>query len=330
MKAFPAVVCALIVTVAASTPAPPRERAPAHSPGVTRIAVTVDDLPAHGELLPGVSRADIARGVLRALKNNGVPQAYAFANGTDIADEPGLIEVPGMWLKAGYPVGNHTFSHKNINEITGEAYVDDIARMDRLLQTLSPVSPLVERRRVFRYPFLDEGSTLEKRNAVRQYLFDNQYKIAQVTIDYNDWVWNDAYVRCTMQHDQKSIAWLKGHVVEEAARSVRESSTLARLLFGRDIAHILLLHVGAFNAVMLDAILKDFRTNGVTFITLDEAFNDPIYQIDPKHVYEGGRGFLWQIVESRDVATGDRLRESPYTVARLGEVCKQQSAGIYQ
>jgi peptidoglycan-N-acetylglucosamine deacetylase len=332
MKACPAVVCTLIFAFAAgaTAPAPPRERAPAQSPGPTRIAVTVDDLPAHGELLPGVSRADIARGVLRALRNNGVRQAYAFANGTDIGDEPELIEVPKMWLKAGYPVGNHTYSHKNLNEITSEAYIDDIARMDRLLQMLSPVSPLVERRRVFRYPFLEEGGALDKRNAVRKYLFDNQYKIAQVTVDYYDWAWNDAYVRCVMQHDQKSIAWLKAHVVEEAARSVRASTTLGRLLFDRDIAHILLIHVGAFNAVMLDAILKDFRANGATFITLDEALTDPVYQIDPRYVYEGGRGFLEQIVESRNVDTGDRLQESPYTVARLGEVCKQQSGGIYQ
>jgi peptidoglycan-N-acetylglucosamine deacetylase len=323
MKRFSAVVCTLIVGLCGFTLATSRERASAESFGPTRIAVTVDDLPAHGELLPGLSRADIARGVLRALKNNGVPQAYAFANGADIGDEPELIEVPKLWLKAGYPVGNHTYSHKNLNAITGEAYVDDIARMDRLIQVLSPLSPLVERRRVFRYPFLEEGGTLDKRNAVRKYLSDNDYKIAQVTLDYYDWAWNDAYTRCVTQHDEKSIAWLKVHVVEEAARNVRVSNALARLLFGRDIAHILLLHVGAFDAVMLDTILKDFRAKGVTFITLDEALDDPVYRIDPNRPYEGGRAFLNQIIESRDADTGDLLRESPYTVARLGDVCKE-------
>jgi peptidoglycan-N-acetylglucosamine deacetylase len=323
MKRFSAVVCTLIVGLCGALAS--RERPSAESFGPTRIAVTVDDLPAHGELLPGVSRTDIARGVLRALKSNGVPQAYAFANGTDIGDEPELIEVPKLWLKAGYPVGNHTYSHRNLNEITSEAYVDDIARMDRLIEMLSPVSPLVERRRVFRYPFLEEGGTLDRRNAVRKYLSDNQYKIAQVTVDYYDWAWNDAYTRCVTQHDEKSIAWLKVHVVEEAARNVRVSNALARLLFGRDIAHILLLHVGAFDAVMLDTILKDFRAKGVTFIPLDEALADPVYRIDPNRPYDGGRGFLNQIIESRDADTGDLLRESPYTVARLGEVCKQES-----
>jgi peptidoglycan/xylan/chitin deacetylase (PgdA/CDA1 family) len=345
MKRAPALVlvCALLVAISGSTSLRSRERqswggAPhavaasgtpgvGQSPTLVRMAVTVDDLPAHGELLPGVSRADIARGVLRALRNNGVRQAWAFANGTDIGDEPELIEVPRMWLKAGYPVGNHTYSHRNINDVTVQAYIDDIERMDRLIALLSPLSPLVERRHVFRYPFLEEGSTFEKRDAVRKFLFEKQYQIAQVTIDYNDWAWNDAYTRCVMQHDQKTIGWLKARVVEEAGRSVRASNMLARLLFGRDIAHILLIHVGAFNAVMLDTILKDFRAHGVTFITLDEALTDPAYQIDPHYLYEGGRGFLEQIVESRNVDTaGDRLEPSPYTVARLNEVCKERSS----
>ena len=127
------------------------------------------------------------------------------------------------------------------------------------------------------------------------------------------------------RHDEQSIAWLKLHIVEEAERTVRVSNTLARLLFGRDIAHILLIHAGAFDAVMLDTILKAFRAKGVSFVTLDEALTDPVYQIDPKYTFEGGRGFLEQIVEARSVDTGGVLRDSPYTVASLGEVCKQQT-----
>jgi peptidoglycan-N-acetylglucosamine deacetylase len=201
--------------------------------------------------------------------------------------------------------------------------IGDIDRMDDLLRTLQPVSPLVERRTVFRYPFLDEGATLEKRNAVRRHLFEKGYKIAQVTIDYNDWAWNDAYTRCVMNHDHESIAWLKANIMQEAGRSLESSHALAKLLFGRDIAHILLIHVGAFDALMLDPILTNFRARGVNFVTLDEALTDPVYQIDPKYVFEGGRGFLEQIVEARHADTGGVLREPLYSVPRLGQVCKQ-------
>jgi hypothetical protein len=58
-----------------------------------RVAVTVDDLPAHGDLLPGVSRMDLTRGVLKALKDNGLTQVYGFANGLDIGSEPALLRL---------------------------------------------------------------------------------------------------------------------------------------------------------------------------------------------------------------------------------------------
>ena len=322
MRRLPAVACALVLGLCGWADPLSQEMAPVQPFGPMRMAVTVDDLPAHGELLPGVSRNDIARGVLRALKNNGIRQVYAFANGTDIADEPELIEVPRLWLKAGYPLGNHTFSHWNINAVGAAEYIGDIDRMDALLRTLLPVSPEVERRRVFRYPFLEEGATQERRDAIRRHLFESQYKIAQVTIDYNDWAWNDAYTRCVVQHDQPSIAWLKAHIMAEAERSVRASSSLAKLLFGHDIAHILLIHVGAFDALMLDSILKDFRARGVTFVTLDEALTDPVYQIDPGYLYEGGRGFLEQIVEARHVDTAGQPEPTMYAVAQLEKVCK--------
>ena len=36
-------------------------------------------------------------------------------------------------------------------------------------------------------PFLHEGETLEKREAVRRYLAEHRYAIAEVTIDAHDW-----------------------------------------------------------------------------------------------------------------------------------------------
>lgn len=286
-----------------------------------RVAVTVDDLPAHGELLPDVSRMDMTRGVLKALKANGLTQVYGFANGLDIGNEPDLIDVLKEWLKAGYPLGNHTYSHADLDKVTAQDYIADIKKMDVLLKTLSPVSPLIAQRYVYRYPYLHEGDTLKKRDAVRNFLFKHGYRIAEVTIDYEDWAWNNAYTRCATQHDEKSIAWLKGHVVEAAESRLRASKEVSELLFRRDIAQILLVHDGAFNAVMLDTILKDFRAKGVELIALDQALADPAYEISPNRAFNGGRTFLEEIAEARDVNI-DRFEDVSYTVETLNAVCK--------
>lgn len=290
--------------------------------GPLRVAITVDDLPAHGDLVAGMIRMDIVRGVLKALKDNGVPQAYGFANGYDIGAEPDLIDVLKEWLKAGYPLGNHTYSHADLDKVTAQAYITDIEKMDRLLQTLTSVSPLIEERHVFRYPYLREGYPLEKRDAVRTYLFNIGYTIAEVTVDYEDWAWTNAYARCLIQQDEKSIAWLKGHIVDAAEYRLRASKTVSQILFHRDIPQILLVHDGAFDAVMLDTIMKDFRSKGVTFITLDEALADPAYKIDPNRAFNGGRTFLEQIAEARNVNI-EKFDNVTYAPDRLETVCRQ-------
>ncbi len=42
------------------------------------IAITVDDLPMHGQLPPGMTRLGIAQATLATLKAHGVPEAFAM------------------------------------------------------------------------------------------------------------------------------------------------------------------------------------------------------------------------------------------------------------
>jgi len=292
-------------------------------PGVVRLAVTVDDLPAHGDLAPRWTRATVARAVLKSLHDNGITQAYGFANGYMEKLEPGVDRVLKQWLEAGYPLGNHTYNHLNLDEVPARAYIADIARMDRLLQTFAPVSPLIQRRDVFRYPHLAEGDTLEKRDAVRSYLSRNGYRIAEVTVDYNDWAWDSAYVRCAQQSDQKSIAWLKTHILEDAEWHLNASTAMAEMLFHRNVPQILLVHVGVFDAVMLDKVLKDLRAHHVKFITLDEALSDPVYKINANRGFAGGETFLKEIADARGVDVAKYV-DGNYPVQKLEAICAQR------
>lgn len=42
------------------------------------VAVTVDDLPAHGQLPPGVTRLGIAESTLHTFQQHGVTEAFGF------------------------------------------------------------------------------------------------------------------------------------------------------------------------------------------------------------------------------------------------------------
>jgi hypothetical protein len=157
---------------------------------------------------------------------------------------------------------------------------------------------------------------------VRRYLSSHGYRVAEVTVDYLDWTWTDAYRRCRTQNDQKSIEWLVSHANDAADRYLDHAVELGRKLFSRDVDHILLVHIGAFDALALDGILREWRSKGVELIPLDEALADPIYRINPNLAYDGGLSFLEQVAEARSIDTRP-FQENTYTMESLNKVCPQ-------
>ena len=103
----------------------------------------------------------------------------------------------------------------------------------------------------FRYPFLDEGDTPEKRSQVRKFLAARGYKIAAVTMSFGDYMWNEPYARCVAKNDQGAIATLKSSYLAAADESITRYREMSRKLYGRDISYVLLMHVGALDAEML-------------------------------------------------------------------------------
>ncbi len=77
--------------------------------------------------------------------------------------------------------------------------------------------------------------------------------------------------------DQAAIDWLGASYLKRAAESLPRGQQAARALFGRDINHILLLHMGAFTALMLPDVLDLLAASGVTLTTLEDAAADASY-----------------------------------------------------
>jgi len=286
-----------------------------------KVAVTVDDVPAHGDLLPGTTRLQTNKSILNTLKANGLTKVYGFANGKDAVVSADAMQSLNAWLLAKYPLGNHTFSHSDLDQTGTIKYLSDIQRMQHLLSELAPEPPNRSDFTFFRYPYLHEGATLEQRHTVRKFLFDNRYRIAEVTVDWDDWAWNDAYTRCARRHDDKSITWLKREVIITAENQLRNSKRAARQLFNRDIAQILLLHDSMFTAAILDSLLRDLRHKGVAFISLDYASKDPVYDIDPGVTPSDGGTFLSRIALARHVDIG-YVVDTSHMPSSLNAVCK--------
>lgn len=280
-----------------------------------QVAVTFDDLPLNGELAPNTTRDGIVADVLPILKKYGLPPVYGFVNAKKLEGSDDGAAALRHWVAAGQRVGNHTYSHIDLHKSTPDAFLAELREDEPVLELLDPSGNW----RWLRYPYLREGDTVEKRREVRAALKDRGYRVAQVTLDYEDYLWNTAYARCVATHDEKSIAWLRSSYLEIAKAYLRGNRQMAEQVFGHPIKHVLLLHLGAFSSTILPDLFDLMKKEGFTFVTLEEAESDPAYDTDPDAGSKYGGTLLEQWMDVRHLKYPD-LPKKPYK--QLDAICR--------
>jgi cellulose synthase/poly-beta-1,6-N-acetylglucosamine synthase-like glycosyltransferase/peptidoglycan/xylan/chitin deacetylase (PgdA/CDA1 family) len=286
------------------------------------LAVTVDDLPTHGPLPAGLTREAVADLFIAVLKKHRVPGVVGFVNAGQIEVVPAYTGILQRWVEAGYLLGNHTLNHTDIDRSPAQDFLVDVDRNDRILATYGGADA-----RLFRYPYLHEGNTLAKRRAIRVALRDRGYEVAQVTVDFYDWAWNAPYAACVAGGNLAAVEVLKRTFLGAAVDALSWADSTALTLVRRPVKQILLLHLGAFDALMLDELLTAYELRGVRFIPVQEAIADAVYGIDPDVPWGDQRNFLGQLLQ----ATG-RLRTraggTPASRHELGTLCPVQRSGM--
>jgi peptidoglycan-N-acetylglucosamine deacetylase len=280
-----------------------------------KVAITFDDLPLNGDLPPGMTRVQIVLDTLAVLKQRHAAAAYGFINAKKLEGNVDAVEALRLWA-ASEPFGSHTYSHPNLNETSADTFERDIEQNEPVLALLAGKG---QNWHWLRYPFLHEGDTVEKRRAVRGYLQEHQYRIAQVTLDWEDYLWNSAYAHCFAKSDARSIAWLRSSYHEVAASYLDLGREMATVVYGHDISHVLLLHLGAFSSTILPDVFDLLKAKGFTLVTLEEAESDPAYQGDPDAGSKYGGTLLEQWMDARKIPY-PLVMQKPYK--QLREICQ--------
>ena len=190
-----------------------------------QVAITWDDLPAHSALPQGETRVEIGHKLIAAMKAAHMPPVYGFVNGVQLEREPASSPMLKDWRDAGFLLGNHTWSHMNLNTSPLADWEADLLKNQPILQQYAGNTDW----HWLRYPFLAEGDTPEKRADTRKVLAAHGYKIASVTMSFGDYMWNEPYARCIAKNDTATIAQLETTYLESASTDADFRRAMANL-----------------------------------------------------------------------------------------------------
>jgi peptidoglycan-N-acetylglucosamine deacetylase len=254
------------------------------------IALTFDDGPDMADAT-GLSAAERNAAILSQLADAHI-KSILFVTRTDADKERN--DLIRQWGKDGHRIGNHTATHPNFEEASLSDYEQEFRACDKAIRNM----PGFTRR--FRFPYLKEGNTVEKRDGFRTFLDSNEYKPGPVSVDASDWYYSKR-LRDRLAKERKADrlpyrdAYLR-HLYDRA----EYYDGLSRAVLGRSVAHVLLLHHNLINALFLKDVVQMFRDKDWTIIDSETAFQDPVYGMRPD-ILPAGESILWALAKQKGI-----------------------------
>jgi peptidoglycan/xylan/chitin deacetylase (PgdA/CDA1 family) len=263
------------------------------------IALTFDDAPMpDSPVMTGEARTPM---LIEALKKAGVKQTAFFA----VPRSRTAAELSRLtaYARAGHLIANHSNTHRNLRDLTAEEYLGDIAAADAILKSMPNF------RAWFRFPFLSEGDTREKRDAVRAGLRAMNYAQGYVTVDNYDWYLNSLANDAKKAGKAINQRALRDLYVETLMDAVKFYDNIAVKALGRSPRHVLLLHENDLAAQFVGDLVAALRKDGWTIISATAAYEDHIAKIEPDTLFLG-QGRVAAIAHAGGTNTRDLVPET--------------------
>ncbi|WLI88870.1 polysaccharide deacetylase family protein [Massilia sp. R2A-15] len=245
------------------------------------VAFTFDDGPKLGAT-PLLTPPQRNQALLDTLDRNHV-QAALFVTASNGADRPEGYALAQAWGQAGHAIGNHTVTHPDLNsaKLSLAQYEQEVLDCDAIIRNLPGYQ------KWFRFTFLREGNTPEKRDGMRAFLKQQGYRNAYVSLDTSDWRFDDKLREILEKNPRADLAPLKALYLSHIRQRALAYRALSQQLQGRDIAQVILLHHNLINALWLNDVIAQFKTMGWSITTPAAAFADPVYQLMPDRAAAG-------------------------------------------
>lgn len=237
-----------------------------------RIALSFDDAPRGDSVL--YSGTDRTRAMIEALAAANIPPTVFFVTTRGMDQPEGRARIE-RYAGAGHLIANHTHTHPWLRRTEAETYIADLDQAEARLDGIT------NRRPWFRYPFLDEGRPLERRNEVYAALQSRGLINGYVTVDNYDWYIDRKWRNAIENNRDVDLAALRKAYVDLLVGAVEFYDGVAVDALGRSPAHMLLLHENDAAVYFIGDLVAALRAKGWTIVHPDEVYQDPIAQIEP-------------------------------------------------
>src|SRR5208282_2250157 len=288
----------LVLFLVLLTSLPTSAQAPPHR----QVAITIDDLPATGaNSMNGAEINEMTAKLLAALQKEKAP-AVGFVNERKLykfGEVDDCIKALNQWLDAGFELGNHTFGHTSLNNVTLQAWEEDVMRGETVTRILLAQHHM--KMRYLRHPYLDTGRDLQTRRDAEAFLAARGYQIAPVTLDAWDWMYAGVYEDAKQRGDSALQQELVSSYLAYSDQVFAYNEQLSRQTIGYEPKQILLLHANQLEADHIGELIELMRKRGFRFITLGDALSDQADSLPDTFVGEEGTGWLdhWAITQGK-------------------------------
>ncbi|WP_353407302.1 polysaccharide deacetylase family protein [Pseudoteredinibacter isoporae] len=254
--------------------------------GMTKsLAITLDDSPRTATgYLDGPSRA---KQLLNEIERHNIPQIAFFSVGKKVRDEgkERLIR----YANAGHIIAHHSNTHLDFNKHSLSDYIADFEQAETQLRTLPNYKPW------FRFPYLREGNTQEKRDGMRAYLQRKGYRNAYITLNNYDWYLESLFQTAVAKQQTINFDALQKLYVELIIEGIEYYDQMAIEVLGRSPHHVLLLHEMDITAMYLGDLVDALREKGWRTLPVEQAFKDEIAKYRTEKIFKFNPGRIAEI-----------------------------------
>ena len=156
-----------------------------------------------------------------------------------------------------------------------------------------------QRVRFFRFPYLREGDTPEKLAAMRGYLATSGQRNLPVTIDNEDWSFEESYLAAQARGDRAALDSIADEYQSQVRLEVRDHEARGDELFGRPTPQVLLLHANAVGTAQWDALFSWLERTGHRFASADEVLADSAFTVPHQYVGRYGCSLWHRLADDR-------------------------------